>query len=129
MFDEMHKWLILGSNLSHILEILNDEAFTISTDVVIVVPSANNYTLYDVYNPSKDRGGSINVTQFGKWNNKTGLVVTLNQSKFQRRSNLRGMKLKVGIVVSPYSPCVSPIVNKIIISNDFCAYIVNEQIT
>lgn len=100
MYDEMHKWLILGSNLSHVLEILNDDAFTISTDVIIAVPSANNYILYDVYNPCKDRGGSMNVTRFGTWSNKTGLNVTLNESKFERRSNLHGMKLKVGIVVS-----------------------------
>lgn len=100
MYDEMHKWLILGSNLSHVLEILNDDAFTISTDVIIAVPSANSYILYDVYNPCKDRGGSMNVTRFGTWNNKTGLNVTLNESKFERRSNLHGMKLKVGVVVS-----------------------------
>lgn len=100
MYDEMHKWLILGSNLTHVLEILNDDAFTISTDVIIAVPSANNYILYDVYNPCKDRGGSMNVTRFGTWSNKTGLNVTLNESKFERRSNLHGMKLKVGIVVS-----------------------------
>ncbi|XP_033351198.1 ionotropic receptor 75a-like [Bombus vosnesenskii] len=102
MYDEMHKWLILGSNLSHVLEILNDDAFTISTDVIIAVPSANNYILYDVYNPCKDRGGSMNVTRFGTWSNKTGLNVTLNESKFERRSNLHGMKLKVGIVVIIY---------------------------
>lgn len=104
MYDEMHKWLILGSNLTHVLEILNDDAFTISTDVIIAVPSANNYILYDVYNPCKDRGGSMNVTRFGTWSNKTGLNVTLNESKFERRSNLHGMKLKVGIVVSCASP-------------------------
>lgn len=100
MYDEMHKWLILGSNLSHVLEILNDETFTVSTDVIIAVPSADNYILYDVYNPCKDRGGSMNVTYFGMWNFETGLNVNLNQSKFARRSNLHGMKLKVGIVVS-----------------------------
>ncbi|CAL7944850.1 unnamed protein product [Xylocopa violacea] len=45
MYDEMHKWLILGSNLSHILDTLDDDAFSVSTDVVIAVPSADNYTL------------------------------------------------------------------------------------
>ncbi|XP_053995387.1 uncharacterized protein LOC128885391 [Hylaeus anthracinus] len=100
MYDEMHKWLILGSNLTHSLEILNDEAFSVSTDVVIAVPSRNDYVLYDVYNPCKDRGGATNVTVFGTWNGENGLNVTLNQPKFQRRSNLHGMRLKVGIVAS-----------------------------
>lgn len=100
MYDEMHKWLILGTNLSHSLHILNDDAFSISTDVIIAVPSANDYILYDIYNPCKERGGSANVTMFGTWSSKKGLNVTLTQSKFERRSNLHGMRLKVGIVVS-----------------------------
>ncbi|XP_076231263.1 uncharacterized protein LOC143177283 [Calliopsis andreniformis] len=100
MYDEMHKWLIMGSNLSHSLSILNDDEFSISTDVVVAVPSVNDYVLYDVYNPCKDRGGSMNVTLFGTWNSKKGLKVTLTQSKFDRRWNLHGMKLKIGIVIS-----------------------------
>ena len=102
MYGEMHKWLILGSNLSHSLHILNDDAFSISTDVVVAVPSADDYILYDVYNPCKDRGGSTNVTLYATWNSEKGLDVTLTQSKFERRSNLHGMKLKVGVVVSRY---------------------------
>ncbi|XP_015437659.1 PREDICTED: uncharacterized protein LOC107192800 [Dufourea novaeangliae] len=105
MYDEMHKWLIFGANLSHSLQTLHDEAFSVATDVVIAVPSANNYILYDVYNPCKERGGSTNVTVFGTWSNEKGLNVVLTQSKFQRRSNLHGMKLKVGLVVSiSYKP-------------------------
>ncbi|CAK9805090.1 Ionotropic receptor 75a [Anthophora plagiata] len=100
MYDEMHKWLIFSSNLSHVMEILNDDAFTISTDIIVAVPSAGNYVLYDVYNPCKDRGGLMNVTYFGTWNSKTGLDVTLRQPKIQRRSNLHGMKLKVGLLVN-----------------------------
>ena len=96
----MHKWLILGSNLSHVTEIINDSSFTVSTDVIIAVSSANDYILYDVYNPCKDRGGSMNVTRYGTWSSKTGLNVSMSQSKFERRANLHGMKLKVGVVVS-----------------------------
>nr|XP_033320763.1 ionotropic receptor 75a-like [Megalopta genalis] len=103
MYDEMHKWLIFGSNLTHSLGILNDNAFSVFTDIVIVIPSAKNYVLYDVYNPCKDRGGAMNVTNFGTWNRKKGLNVTLTQSKFHRRSNLHGMRLKVGIVIN-YKP-------------------------
>ncbi|XP_043262983.1 ionotropic receptor 75a-like [Colletes gigas] len=104
MYDEMHKWLILGSNLSHSLNILHDESFTVSTDIVIVVPSERDYVLYDVYNPCKDRGGPTNVTVFGTWDAENGLNITLTQSKFQRRSNLHGMKLKVGILQINYTP-------------------------
>lgn len=118
MYDEMHKWLILGSNLSHVTEILNDSAFTVSTDVIIAVSSANDYILYDVYNPCKDRGGSMNVTLFGTWNSKTGLNVSMSQSKFERRANLHGMKLKVGVVVSRPSRSLTITIDKIRISVD-----------
>nr|XP_031838889.1 ionotropic receptor 75a-like [Nomia melanderi] len=103
MYDEMHKWLILGSNLSHSLQILQDNAFSISTDIVIAVQSGKDYILYDVYNPCKDRGGSMNVTFFGTWNSEKGLRINLTQSKLERRSNLHGMRLKVGIVIN-YTP-------------------------
>ncbi|XP_012138588.2 ionotropic receptor 75a-like [Megachile rotundata] len=100
MYDEMHKWLIIGLNLNQTLQILNDDTFSVSTDVVIAIPSLDNYLLYDVYNPCKDRGGSMNVTYFGSWSEKKGLNITLTQTKFQRRSNLHGMKLRVGLVVN-----------------------------
>ncbi|XP_076295305.1 ionotropic receptor 75a-like [Lasioglossum baleicum] len=100
MYGEMHKWLIFGTNLTHSLEMLNDNTFSILTDIVIVVPTTKDYVLYDVYNPCKERGGSMNVTNFGTWNSKKGLDVTLTQSKFDRRSNLHGMTLRVGIVMN-----------------------------
>ncbi|XP_076647399.1 ionotropic receptor 75a-like isoform X1 [Halictus rubicundus] len=100
MYGEMHKWLIFGSNLTHSLKMLNDNAFSIFTDIVIVIPTLKDYVLYDVYNPCKDRGGTMNVTNFGTWNSKMGLNVSLTQPKFNRRSNLHGMRLKVGIVIN-----------------------------
>ncbi|KAL6441406.1 hypothetical protein ACFW04_003551 [Cataglyphis niger] len=99
MYDETHKWLILGEKLNNTVSLLNDNAFSIVTDVTIAIPSLTGYNLYDVYNPCKARGGSLNVTALGYWTEKYGVAIRLKQSKYERRSNLHGMKLKVGILL------------------------------
>lgn len=100
MYDEMHKWLILGRKLDDIVQSLIDDAFGVVTDITIAVPSLTGYDLYDVYNPCKARGGSLNVTALGYWTEKSGVSIKLEQSRFERRANLYGMRLKVGILVS-----------------------------
>lgn len=100
MYDEMHKWLILGRTLNETVALLKDDAFDISTDVTIAVPSLTGYQFYDVYNPCKERGGSLNVTALGYWTEKSGVAIKLSHSKFEGRSNLHGMKIKLGILVS-----------------------------
>lgn len=99
MYDERHKWLILGEKLNDTVSLLNDNSFSVTTDVTIAIPSLTGYDLYDVYNPCKERGGSLNVTALGYWTEKSGVAVKLEQSKYERRSNLHGMKLKVGILL------------------------------
>ncbi|KAG7204597.1 hypothetical protein KM043_005016 [Ampulex compressa] len=98
MYDDLRKWLIIGASLNQSVQLLNDETFTVATDVVIAIPASKDYILYDVYNPCKERGGKLNVTLFGKWSGESGLIVSLQQPKFERRSNLHGMRLKVGII-------------------------------
>lgn len=102
----MHKWLILGRSLNETVTMLNDDTFSIATDITIAVPSITGYEFYDVYNPCKERGGSLNVTALGYWTEKSGVAIKLTQSKFERRSNLYGMKLKLGILVSQSSEIV-----------------------
>lgn len=96
----MHKWLLLDSSLNHSLRILTDGVFSVMTDFVIAVSKGKRFDLYDVYNPCKHRGGRTNVTFYGTWDDKAGLRVNLTQSKLMRRSNLHGMGLKIGVVVS-----------------------------
>ncbi|XP_019884193.1 uncharacterized protein LOC105254856 isoform X2 [Camponotus floridanus] len=99
MYDETHKWLILGKKLNDTVSLLNDNAFSVMTDVTIAIPSLTGFDLYDVYNPCKARGGSLNVTALGYWTEKSGVAIRLKQSKYERRSNLHGMRLKVGILL------------------------------
>lgn len=96
----MHKWLIVGRKLNETVSLLNDDSFSVVTDITIAVETTTGFDLYDVYNPCKARGGSINVTALGYWTEKSGVAIRLTQPKYERRFNLHRMKLKVGVLVS-----------------------------
>lgn len=110
LFDETHKWLILGRQLNDTVSLLNDDSFGIVTDVTIAIETVTGFDLYDVYNPCKASGGSLNVTALGYWTEKSGVVIRLKQPKYERRSNLHGMKLKVGVLVSNRLSSVSTVI-------------------
>jgi hypothetical protein len=100
LFDETHKWLILGRKLKDIVKLLNDDSFGVVTDITIAIETVTGFDFYDVYNPCKARGGTLNVTTLGYWTEKSGVAIRLTQSKYERRSNLHGMKVKIGVLVS-----------------------------
>ncbi|KYN18291.1 hypothetical protein ALC57_09398 [Trachymyrmex cornetzi] len=99
LFDETHKWLILGRKLDDTLSLLNDDSFGVVTDITIAIETDTGFDLYDVYNPCKARGGSLNVTVLGYWTEKSGVAIRLKQPKYERRFNLHGMKLRVGVLL------------------------------
>ena len=95
MYDDLHYWLILGTNLSDVLSAIDDRAFGFSTDFVIAVPSdTDGFVLYDAYNIFKERGTQLNVTLIGYWNDDSRLTITIMQDKFARRANLHQLRLK-----------------------------------
>ena len=98
MFEEPFYWLILGSTLNKSLQLINDNSFGLSTDVVIAIYEDNNYILYDIYNPCKIHGGILNVTMLGTWNNKSGFGFPLKFEKMDRW-NLRNMTLRISGLV------------------------------
>ncbi|XP_077270567.1 ionotropic receptor 75a-like [Temnothorax americanus] len=99
LFDDMHKWLILGRKLKDTVSLLHDDAFSVVTDITVAVETEAGFDLYDVYNPCKARGGTLNVTVLGYWTEKSGVAIRLKQPKYERRSNLHGMRLKVGVLL------------------------------
>ena len=95
MFDELRYWLILGTNLTDVLEAIDDRAFGFSTDFVIAVPSdTKGFLLYDTYNVFKERGTQLNVTFIGYWKDDKRLIITIIQDKFARRANMHQLHLK-----------------------------------
>lgn len=99
MYDYSYRWLVLGSKLNSTKALLNDNAYSITTDLVVAITNGSGYDLYDVYNHCKYRGGTMNVTRLGSWRRETGLVITLTQPLMERRANMHGMTLKISGVV------------------------------
>ncbi|XP_031777891.1 ionotropic receptor 75a-like isoform X2 [Nasonia vitripennis] len=107
MFGELHYWLILGHDLEEVLNNIDDQAFGLSTDMIVAVSindTMDEYNLYDIYNMSKEKGNTINVTFFGTWKYQQGLSVGLLQTKFQRRSNLQGSTIRAAYFKLTYRP-------------------------
>lgn len=99
MYDYSYHWLVLGSTLNSSVPLLDDSAYSITTDFVLAITNSSGYDLYDVYNHCKYRGGTLNVTSLGSWRQGTGLAITLTQPLVHRRANMHGMTLKISGVV------------------------------
>lgn len=98
----MYHWLILADDLNITLSTIGEKSFDLSTDLAVAIPDQNltGYLLYDVYNPSRERGLKINVTYLGYWNENEKMQISLTQEKVRRRSNLHKLFLRAGFVVS-----------------------------
>ncbi|XP_011502568.1 PREDICTED: uncharacterized protein LOC105365964 [Ceratosolen solmsi marchali] len=110
MFGEIHYWLILGPELEYLLRLVDDRTFGLSTEFVIaVISDGKDYQLYDVYNIQKDRGTTLNITLLGKWNEISGLNISLKQTKFVRRSNMHRFILRAMFFKCTYKPSHIPL--------------------
>ncbi|XP_025157243.1 uncharacterized protein LOC105184270 isoform X1 [Harpegnathos saltator] len=103
MYDYSYNWLVLGSKLNKSVSLLNDSAYSMTTDLALAITNGSNYDLYDVFNHCKYRGGILNVTRLGFWRLGIGLIITLTQPLVQRRANMHGMMLKISGVIQ-YRP-------------------------
>ncbi|XP_076294007.1 ionotropic receptor 75a [Lasioglossum baleicum] len=103
MYDYSYNWLVLGSNYSLSVPLLNDTTYNMVTDLVLAISNKDGYDLYDVFNHCKYRGGLLNVTKLGTWHRDEGLNVTLTQPLINRRANMHGMRLKISGVIQ-YRP-------------------------
>ncbi|KAL7290097.1 hypothetical protein TKK_0015819 [Trichogramma kaykai] len=101
-YNELHYWLILSPNFKTAMDIVNDYNFGTSTDYVVAVPMPEGFNLFDLYNPWKEGGGKINVTHMGVWKQKSGLNVSLTQSKVWRRANFHGIPMRASFFGSKY---------------------------
>jgi hypothetical protein len=99
MYDYSYHWLVLGSTLSKSVPLLNDSAYSMTTNLALATMNGSGYDLYDVFNHCKYRGGTLNVTKLGSWRQGEGLIITLTQPQVERRANMHGMTLKMSGVV------------------------------
>ena len=99
MFEELHNWLIIGTEFNKTLELINDYAFGLSTDFFIALWKENSYQLYEIYNPGKYRGGTLNISFIGEWSHENGFNNSILINK-KLRWNLNGLNLTMRGLVS-----------------------------
>ncbi|XP_031349377.1 glutamate [NMDA] receptor subunit 1-like [Photinus pyralis] len=108
IFDIYH-WLIFSSNYEMINTFENVNLF-INADVSVVVPNNTgkllNWTIMDVYNPARSRGGDLKVTNAGFYNEEDGLNIQLVWNRYYQRQNMTGTVFKAGMVI-PYHTTMS----------------------
>ncbi|XP_066590867.1 ionotropic receptor 75a-like [Prorops nasuta] len=113
LYEYTYSWLFLGTTLNESLLHLNDSAYSSVTDVILAIPFENGYELYDIFNFCKDNGGKLNVTEFGTWNETSGLHVSLTQDVVHRRSNFHGMRVTLAGLIT-YKPKEQPLLEYLV---------------
>ncbi|KAJ8664943.1 hypothetical protein QAD02_006605 [Eretmocerus hayati] len=106
MFDELHSWLVLSTNIDRVRGVIDVKAFGLSTDFLIAVPSISTlgYELYDVYNIMKGRGTPLQVILAGFWSPKEHWNIGLHQPKSTRRADLQKIILRTAFFPSKFKP-------------------------
>lgn len=105
LFHYERNWLIFSSDFNKSFDILSQQNINVDAEVSLVIPGAaddyhQSYEIFEVYNPSAEHGGRLNVTRIGHWSESTGLSLPLKQTKIERRRNLQGITLTSVITVS-----------------------------
>lgn len=108
LFHRRYVWLMFADGVSRIYDLLEDENVNVDADITVAVPATLStvvgevqWDLWDVYNPSHVRGGRLNVTLLQRW--RAGMEPRWPvdmQSKYERRKDFHGLKLKGVLTVS-----------------------------
>lgn len=122
LFHLERSWLMFSESLEQSYDILAELNINVDADVTLAIPLKDNkrvkvrnyellyaqigfsihreYQLSDVYNPSKLRGGHLNITTIGKWDRYRGIQLATQQTKIQRRHDLGGLQFYAVMTVN-----------------------------
>lgn len=103
LFHYERHWLIFSSSFNESIDILGQQNINVDAEVSLAIPvertDHDNYDIYEVYNPSSKHKGRLNVTRSGYWSKRTGLNMSQNQTKIERRRNMQGITFSSVITV------------------------------
>lgn len=107
LFHNERFWLMFHTDLENTFGILSQQNINVDAEIVLALPvdadyteELENYEIYEVFNPSSNRGGRLNITQLGNWNKNDGFNIPVKQTKIERRRDLRGIILPSVISVT-----------------------------
>lgn len=102
-FNASYNWLMLSSDLNATINLLNHQNINLDAEITLAVADGDKNTssifvLYDVYNPSFKYRGKLVITSKGTFEH--GFNWTLKGTKLERRRNLQGIEVNVGVVAT-----------------------------
>lgn len=98
-FNASYNWLLLSDNYETSVKLLTQQNINLDAEITLAIATDNNERiLYDVYKTSHKYHGDLIVTLWGNYNGRFHQI--LKRSKFQRRNDLKGIKINVGIVAT-----------------------------
>lgn len=97
-FNASYYWLLLSDNYQTSVQLLERQNVNFDSEMTLAVAADNKFDLFDVYKPSNKYRAELVVTFKGIYDEKFKII--LNGTKFQRRSDLRGIKINFGVTVA-----------------------------
>lgn len=99
-FNASYNWLMMSNNYNASTAILSRQNINLDSEITLAILSENyQFDLFDVFNPSYKYGGKLIVTPKGTYTSQFKIKDNF-KSKFQRRSDLKGIKINAGIVAT-----------------------------
>lgn len=99
-FNSSYYWLMLSADYNETKKQLNHQNINFDAEITLAILDDKNITLLDVYNPSSKYTTELVISHKGTYNVANGLAIKLKGIKLNRRSNLRGITLNAGVVVT-----------------------------
>jgi hypothetical protein len=103
IFNASYHWLMLHDDLDNAKDLLRPQNINWDAEITLTVEQDNEteYRIYDVYNPSYERGGQLNVTFKGVWNSTIRELTQFRiPNKNIHRRNMFGLQFIGSSVVS-----------------------------
>lgn len=102
LFHRRYVWLLFAESVDPVFEWLAAENVNVDAEITAASPRGDDdWDLWDVYNPSYQRGGQLNVTHMQRWRSPLeGNATTTAKSAFWQRSKhgqrrqFHGLQLK-----------------------------------
>lgn len=100
-FNASYFWLMVSPDLETSTELLRSQNINLDAEITLaLINDMETAQLFDIYNPNSRTNGQLVVQPKGSWKESTGFIVSLNEPKYDRRSNLNGIVIHAGIVVA-----------------------------
>lgn len=100
-FNASYQWLMLSQDYKSSITILKLQNINLDAEITLAVKAEREeIQLFDVYNTNSRTNGELVVLPKGTWIESLGMNISLNGSKFERRSNLNGAVVLAGVVAS-----------------------------